>query len=170
MKYLLVAVILFMGQLQGEDEVGYTIVNRPGMTVMGIECRASNANSQEILSHWAKFFSENIIPQIPNKASDEIIALYCDYESDFNGEYSFVLGCPVTSPTDIPQGMSIKVIPTATYARFDAIGEYPDSLIKTWNRVWKTDLNRTYTGDFEVYGEKYQNTPQEVNVYIAIEQ
>lgn len=153
--------------------IDYTIVHQPEILLMGIECRTSNApdaGPQDIPKHWAKFYGDNILDQIPNKSSDEVIALYCDYESDYTGPYSFVIGCPVTSVDDLPEGMIVKIIPTASYAVFYAIGEYPKSLIDTWGAIWHTPLDRTYTGDFEIYGNKFvAGSPQEVEVYIAIE-
>ena len=71
---------------------------------------------------------------------------------------------------NIPEGMIAKTIPPGSYAVFRAIGEYPTSLIETWGNIWQTKLKRTYTGDYEFYGEKFTSgSPQEVEVYIAIE-
>lgn len=151
----------------------YTMVQKPSINVIGIECRTSNApeaGPQDIPRLWGQFYSEGSIHKIPNKASEVIIALYCDYESDHTGPYSLVIGCPVTSLDTIPEGMVAKTIPAGSYALFRAIGEYPASLIATWGTVWQTKLKRTYTGDYEFYGEKFSSgSPQEVEVYIAIE-
>jgi predicted transcriptional regulator YdeE len=154
--------------------VAYTLMQKGLMLVMGIECSTSNAPDaapQDIPRHWAKFVEEGIMDQIPNKSSNEVIALYCDYEGDYTEPYSFVLGCPVNSADEIPEGMVVKIIPESTYAVFKATGDYPQSLITTWGQIWQsTDLKRTYTGDFEVYGEKfYAQTPQEVDVWVAID-
>jgi predicted transcriptional regulator YdeE len=104
----------------------------------------------------------------PMKSSPSI---YCDYEGDYTQPYSLVIGCPVSSFDVIPQGMVAKSIPTGFYAIFHAIGEHPKSLIETWGNIWQCpDLERTYTGDYEVYGDKFSGSPQEVVVCIAIEQ
>lgn len=152
----------------------YTIIQKGLMMVMGIECYTSNdpdAGPHDIPRHWAKFIEEGVMERIPHKASNEVIALYCDYEGDFTEPYSFVLGCPVLSADEIPEGMVVKVIPESSYAVFKAVGDYPQSLIDTWGEIWQAGgLKRTYTGDFEVYGENfYCQSPQELDVYIAIE-
>ncbi len=151
----------------------YTVVQKPSTIIMGIECRTSNApeaGPHDISKHWGKFYSENIIDQIPNKASNEVIALYCDYEGDYTQPYSLVIGCPVSSLDAIPKGMVTKIIPAGSYAVFPAIGEHPKRLIETWGHIWQqADLKRTYTGDYEVYGDKFSGSPQEVEVFIAIE-
>lgn len=151
----------------------YAVIQKPSINVIGIECRTSNApedGPQDIPRLWGQFYSEDIINKIPNKASNEVIALYCDYEGDYIQPYSLVIGCSVTSLDSIPEGMVAKIVPAGSYAVFRAIGEYPASLIETWGNIWQTKLNRTYTGDYEFYGEKFSSgSPQEVEVYIAIE-
>lgn len=150
----------------------YIIIQKPPINVIGIECRTSNAledGPQDIPRLWGQFYSEDILNKIPNKVSNEVIALYCDYESDHTQPYSLVIGCPVNSLSDVPPGMVAKTIPGGSYSVFRAIGEYPASLIETWGNIWQTELKRTYTGDYEFYGEKFSSgSSQEVEVYIAI--
>jgi len=99
------------------------------------------------------------------------VALYCDYEGDYTQPYSLVIVCPVSSLDNIPEGMVAKTIPAGSYAVFRAIGEYPASLIETWGNIWQTELKRTYTGDYEFYGEKFVSSEsKEVEVFMAIEQ
>lgn len=148
------------------------IVEKPTIVIIGIECRTSNAPEAapyDIPKLWEQFYKEDMINQIPNKISSEVIALYCDYESDYRGLYSLVIGCPVRSLDDVPEGMVAKTIPGGSYAVFRAIGEHPKSLIETWGSIWNDPaLERTYTGDYELYGDKFFRSPQEVEVYIAI--
>jgi len=151
----------------------YTVVQKPTMTIIGIECRTSNdpkAAPVDIPKHWTKFYSEDIMNKIPNKTCDEVIALYCDYAGDFTQPYSLVIGCPVSSIDPVPEGMVAKTIPGGSYALFSAVGEYPQNLIETWHSVWQTPLERTYTGDYELYGDKFfGESTKEVEVFIAIE-
>ena len=38
-----------------------------------------------------------------------------------------------------------------------------------WTKIWNSDLVRTFTADFEVYGEKAQNPENaEVDIFVAI--
>lgn len=156
-----------------QDEMkAYTIIQKDSIHLVGIECRTSNAPEDaphDIPKLWEKFYREDFISRIPHKLSSEVMALYCDYEGDYTKPYSLVIGCPVSAIENIPEGMVSKIIPGGPYALFRAIGEHPSSLIKTWGNVWQTPLKRTYTGDYEFYGEKFSNDPQEVEVYIAIE-
>lgn len=149
----------------------YTVTQNQSTIVVGIECRTSNApedGPNDIPRLWERFYSEGILNKIPNKTSNDVIALYCDYEGDYTQPYSLVIGCPVTSLDNIPEDMVAKLIPSGSYAVFRAVGEFPTSLIETWGNIWKTDLKRTYTGDYELYGEKFTSgSQQEVEVYIA---
>lgn len=153
------------------DEIvmqNYQVIQKPDILVIGIECRTSNApeaGPQDIPKHWKKFYQENTLNKIPNKASHEVVALYCDYEGDHTQPYSLVIGCSVSSLDDIPEGMVAKTIPAGTYAVFQATGDYPKALIEIWGQIWQDhNLRRTYTGDYELY-----RSPTEVDVYVAID-
>ncbi len=135
------------------------ILQKPQMHVIGIECRTSNnpeAGPRDIPRLWDKFYSLDVLNQIPNKTSHDVIALYCDYEGDYTQPYSCVIGCPVASIEEIPEGMVAKTVPEAAYAVFPVTGELPAGIINAWGKIWQTPLSRTYTGDFEVYGEKVE--------------
>ena len=151
----------------------YTILQKPPLMIVGISCRTSNApeaGPQDIPRLWGRFYNEDIMNKIPNKASHEVIALYCDYEGDYTKPYSIVIGCPVNSVEVVPPGMVAKTIPSGSFAVFRAVGEHPASLIETWGKIWQTELKRSYTGDYEFYGDKYiSGSPKEVEVLIAIE-
>lgn len=166
-KPLFAAFLCVVGQ-----SFGYTVADKPVVNIIGIECRTSNAPEaapHDIPKLWTRFYAEEIISKIPNKTSNEVIGLYCDYEGDHTKPYSFVIGCPVSSTQDIPDGMVAKSTPAGSYAVFNAAGEHPQALIETWGCIWKQeDLSRIYTGDYELYGEKFLENPPQVDVYIAI--
>ncbi|RRJ86048.1 AraC family transcriptional regulator, partial [Paenimyroides tangerinum] len=54
--------------------------------IIGISTRTINSNGQSAIDIellWQKFWKEEIQSQIPNVISDEIYAVYTDYETDF---------------------------------------------------------------------------------------
>jgi predicted transcriptional regulator YdeE len=182
MLYLISSICLIFGLLTSalsaeninEEQLmpNFTKVQKPRMMVIGIECRTSNdpnAGPKDIPQLWQRFYAENIQGKIPNKSSDEVIALYCDYEGDYTQPYSCVIGCRVDSLEQIPEGMVGKVVPESTFALYRAEGDFPKSLIDTWGNIWHSDLKRTYVGDYEVYGDKFLETSKEVDVLVAIE-
>ncbi len=150
----------------------YTTVQVPSMNIVGIECRTINTPDRapiDIGKLWERFYTEKVFDKIPNKTSNETLALYCDYEGDYTKPYSVVIGCRVDSFEQLPEGLVVKTLPATSYAVFKAIGKHPDAVIKGWNTIWQTELKRTYTGDFEVYGEGFQKDPAEVDIFIAIQ-
>lgn len=151
----------------------YTTLKRDEMLVVGIKLKTSNDPKRgplEIPKHWDRFFKEQVQSRIPSKISDEVIALYCDYEGDYTKPYTMVIGSAVSSIDNIPEGMVFKKVPAGHYALFQAVGPHPEALINTWGKIWQSNsLDRTYTGDFEVYGPHFsQKSPPEIEVLIAI--
>tara|TARA_R110000744_G_scaffold353214_1_gene459526 strand:+ start:3400 stop:3606 length:207 start_codon:yes stop_codon:yes gene_type:complete len=57
-----------------------------------------------------------------------------------------------------------------TYGKFVSKGDLTKGVVfGTWSEIWKKDLNRVFTADFELYGVKAQNpTDAEVEVLVAI--
>jgi predicted transcriptional regulator YdeE len=149
-------------------------IHKPSFAIIGIACRTSNdpqAAPRDIPQLWARFFSENIVGQIPNKVSKDVIALYSDYESDYTKPYSLIIGCQATTIDVIPMGMVGKIIPASSYVLFRAVGEHPQALVDTRGKIWQTDIKRSYTGDYELYGDAFvSGSPKEVEIYIAVEE
>jgi len=147
----------------------YKTITLEEIRLIGIEARTSNDDASDEIPHlWEQFFTENIKDKIPNKISSDILSLYTEYESDYTKPYTIVLGCKVKDFSDIPEGMVSKIIPSSKFAVFTAKGKMPDELVNTWQYIWDSDLERTYTGDFDVYTEKYSSEVPEANVYVAI--
>jgi|HubBroStandDraft_4_1064222.scaffolds.fasta_scaffold350704_2 predicted transcriptional regulator YdeE len=157
-------------QIQGSG-MHHTIEHQKKKSFIGLELRTNNEEcSSAMPAHKERFFKENIPSKIPNKVNGNILALYTDYEGDDTKPYSWVLGCEVSSLDNIPEGLVGQVIPEATYAVFTTQGEFPQGLISAWQAIWKSNLHRSYTSDFEVYRSDFdpQKNPQ-VKVYIAID-
>ena len=150
------------------------IEEKHSLTVVGIDIRTANDPDKapiDIPQMWQRFYAENIFEKIPNKASTDIVALYCDYESDYMAPYTFVLGCFINElPKELPEGLVIKTLPASQYVVYKAKGKQPDALIDAWGKIWREADRRSYTGDFEIYGSRYFGQPeQEVDIFIAIQ-
>jgi predicted transcriptional regulator YdeE len=141
--------------------------------IIGIAIRTTNENNQaatDIGNLWGKFMGENVMASIPNKVDNTIYSIYTEYESDFTKPYTTMLGCKVNSLNDIPDGLLGKTFEGGEYIRFNAKGDLAKGIVYSkWVEIWNKDLNRKYTADFEVYGEKSQNPSEaEVEIFIAI--
>ncbi len=139
--------------------------------VIGLELRTNNKEcSLAMPAHQDRFFKENILSKISNKINGNILALYTDYEGDYTKPYSWILGCEVSSLDQVPEGLVGKTIPESMCAIFTTQGEFPQGLIAAWQNIWKSNLTRSYTTDFEVYPSDFDPLRNpEVKVYIAIE-
>ena len=137
--------------------------------IIGISIRTTNENEQsgkDIPALWDRFISEGIAEKIPNKINHSIYSVYTDYEKDHTKPYTTILGCAVESLDLIPEEMVGITIETAYYEKFIAKGNLNDGIvINEWIKIWNSDLNRSFTSDFEIYGEKAQN-PENAEVYI----
>jgi len=145
-----------------------------GFKIIGISTRTTNKNhqdQQDLGNLWGQFYAENIFEKIPNKLSNEVIAIYTDYKSDFTEEYTTIIGVHVLTLHEIPNGLIGREFQPENFQKFTAKGEMPNAIVNTWIDIWKRDkeLNRKYSYDFEVYGEKSQNGENsEVEIFIAI--
>ena len=144
-----------------------------GFKIIGISTRTTNKDKQaqqDLGKLWGQFYSENLLNKIPNKISNEIIAIYTDYKSDFTEDYTTIIGIPVSTLDEIPNGLIGREFQAENFQKFIAKGEMPNAVVTTWVDIWQKDkeLDRKYSYDFEVYGEKSQNGENsEVEIFIA---
>lgn len=142
--------------------------------VIGISVRTTNENGQsgkDIPALWNTFMSEAIQSKIPGKISEELFCIYTDYEKDHTKPYTTILGCKVENLDVVPENMIGKTIESANYEELIAKGNLTEGVVyNKWLEIWNLDLDRSFTADFEVYGEKAENPENaEVAIYIAIQ-
>ncbi|PRD56841.1 GyrI-like domain-containing protein [Sphingobacterium gobiense] len=148
-------------------------VNIEPFNVIGISVRTTNENNQaakDIVDLWNKFMHDGVLEAIPNKINNTVYSIYTDYESDHTRPYTTILGCKVENLNSIPEGMVGKSVDGGNYVKFSIKGDLMKNLvINKWLEIWKMDLDRLFTADFEVFGEKAQNpTNAEVDILIAV--
>lgn len=171
--------IVALSKMQKETEMNPKVMQQEGFTVVGFAVRTSNAEqmteARPIGKQWERLFKEEVLAAIPNKADGNIVAMYSEYASDKDGEYTYLLGARVTKVEDVPAGMSVKNVPAGRYAVFTSEkGPVQKVVVEMWQRVWATPKSalggdRTYKADFEVYDQRAQNPADAVvDLYIAI--
>jgi predicted transcriptional regulator YdeE len=144
-----------------------------GFKIIGISVRTTNQNNQsaqDIGKLWGQFHSDQLFDKIPNKFNNDIYSIYTDYKSNFTEEYTTIIGLRVNSLDTIPEGLIGREFPADNFVKFIAKGQMPKAIIDTWANIWERDieLNRKYSYDFELYGDKCQNGENsEVEIYIA---
>jgi predicted transcriptional regulator YdeE len=155
------------------------IVHQDGFTVVGISARTNNTKEMTadgvIGRMWGRLMQEGLLAKIPNKADPDIVAVYTDYASDHNGDYTYLLGARVTSAADVPAGMVAKTVPAGKFAVFTSDkGPAPKVVPELWMKINSLPSNavgadREYRADFEIYDQRAMD-PQnlQMDVYIGI--
>lgn len=151
----------------------YETITRDAFYLVGISVRTTNEggkSGQDIGQLWQRFYSDNILAQIPNKVNDAIYCVYTNYEGDATGLYTTILGCNVATLQIIPEGFTGIKIPGETYRVYTSIGKLPDSVLATWSHIWQTDVNRAYAADFDVYDATSQDpNAAVVKTYLSVQ-
>lgn len=145
-----------------------------GFKIIGIATRTTNQGGQslqDLRKLWAQFYTDDIFGKIPNKISNEIYAIYTDYQSDFTEAYTAIIGVPVSTLDETPEGLLGREFMAEHFKKFTAKGEMPNANMNTWADIWQREeeLNRKYNYDFEVYGDKSQNgADSEVEIFLSV--
>ena len=118
-----------------------------GFKLIGIKLpgQTTNANGQSAIdcgSLWQQFEKEKISEKIPGKLSEEIFAVYYDYEGDHTKPYSYFIGCKVKDDTEVPSGLNTISIPDHQYNKIIAKGKMPDCVADAWRTIWSSNMNR----------------------------
>ena len=82
------------------------VVDQKEFAVIGISARTNNAREAAgtgvIAKQWEKFYKEGVLDKIPNKADSAIYAIYSDYASDRNDDYTYIIGAKVSAASAVP--------------------------------------------------------------------
>ncbi|KRG12581.1 GyrI-like domain-containing protein [Lederbergia galactosidilytica] len=146
--------------------------------VMGISVETSNENEMtdqaKIPVLWGRFYQEQLSMQIL-ALNHTVYGVYSDYATDVNGTYQMTIGQEVDKDTQSDEWVT-KTIPTSQYLVFTSKkGPIVQIVVELWQEIWEyckeKNIQRTYTGDFEVYDERCANPEDaQVEIYIAVEE
>jgi predicted transcriptional regulator YdeE len=139
------------------------VVERDEFSVVGIESRTSGekemAGDGVIPQMWQRFYQERVLDKIPNRADQNVYALYTSFSHDRMGEYTVVIGARVKDKSQVPAGMVLKSVPAGKYfVLASEKGPAPSVIPTAWMKVAaledKDQLGgkRAYKADYEVYG------------------
>lgn len=161
-----------------------TIIELPAIKLVGITTRTNNKHlfstdpvENKVAATVQKYFHNSMSKHINSKKNPgTTFCVYTDYESDYNGEYTYFIGEEVTSFDKIEDGFETLTIPLQTYTKFtNTPGPMPDVCIDMWQRIWKMNDNalggkRAYIADFELYDERSVNHNNvTLDIYIGIQ-
>ena len=150
------------------------------VTIAGYQVRTSNAaelaSTGKIGPLWQRFLAENLAATIPNRTSNDLYAVYSNYQSDENGAYDYLIGSPVSTIDNLPAGITFAALSTGEYAVLTTDkGPIANVLQSAWREIWPLspeDLGgrRAFLADYEIYGHRAADPNNaEVEIHIGIE-
>ena len=163
-----------------EVTVKPNVVELDAFEVMGVEVRTNNAKeagaTSVIPKLWQRVIQEHVLDDVPNRIGQTIYAVYTDYASDANGDYTLVLGAKFRpADTLVPTGMAVKTVPGGRYAVFTSErGSVAKVVVQTWQQIWSyyespANGQRLYRADFELYDQRAADpTNAQVDIYIGV--
>lgn len=121
------------------------------MRVIGLSSRVSNEQFQDIVALWDQFYSKDIKNMINDRVSDDVIAVYTDYEGDYKAPYKLLIGYEVSNECSCPQGLDETQFDNG-HTVYTVKGPLPDVVIEQWKAVWNdTSQKRAYVADYDRY-------------------
>jgi predicted transcriptional regulator YdeE len=138
-------------------------IELPALRFAGLTARVSNAEPELIGDHWRRFHADETVTHITGKANPNVFAVYTEYESDYTGAYTLLIGYSIAPDAVVPGGIRVVEVPAQHYAVILASGEQPQATISAWQWVWASALDRAYTADFDEY-----IAPGDVRLHVAV--
>lgn len=150
----------------------YEIVELEAKTVAGLTARTRNDApdmSAVIGGLWQRFYQDGVCASIPDKKNDKALGIYTDYSDGASGEYSVLVACEVENTGNIPENVTVRLLPKSKYAKFVIKGHMQKAVADFWEKLWQMDLPRSFVCDFE----EYQNSDpenSEIHIYIGLKE
>lgn len=146
--------------------MNYEIVTLESKKVAGLSARTSNSSpdmKHVIGSLWQRLYSPETVSSISGRVNEKSIGLYTGYTNGASGEYTVMTGFEVAM--DSENSRETIIIPGGKYARFTVRGNMVTAVNEFWEKLWKTDISRSFVCDFE----EYQNAdPENCEIHIFI--
>jgi predicted transcriptional regulator YdeE len=138
------------------------------ITIVGISLRTSNNEAMETIPPlWGRFYGEGILEQVSNRISDEVYAVYTDFENEGlnnEGNYTLIIGVEVKDLDNIPKGLVTTTIKVQNREVFSVSEGKPENVGATWMDIWqRDDLKKTFISEYEHYHA------EGIDVYIGVE-
>jgi predicted transcriptional regulator YdeE len=144
----------------------YTIKTMAETTFWGVMTRLKRSDKTKISDFWQYFSQNNIFGRITNLLSPKIVVMYSNQNPE-NKECHFWLGGLVSDVNKSNELLKYKKIPEQVYAVFVGEGVPEKVLTQIWSSVEKSDLDRNYFSDFELY-KPISEGQFEIQVYVSL--
>lgn len=132
----------FQLSITGGSEMNYRIVEKEAFFIVGIKKRVPiifNGVNPEIASMWESLDSDTIneLKQLSNVEPIGLISGSTNFSQgrmEEKGELDHYIG--VATTRKCPNNLTQLEVPASTWAVFEAIGPFPDTLQDVWGRIY----------------------------------
>ncbi|KNY29458.1 AraC family transcriptional regulator [Pseudobacteroides cellulosolvens] len=132
----------FQLSIKGGSEMNYRIVEKNAFRVVGIKKRVPivfNGVNPEIAAMW-KSLNEEMIFELKGLSNVEPLGLisasinFSEGRMEEKGELDHYVGVATTS--ECPDNLTQLEVPALTWAVFETVGPFPDTLQNIWGRIY----------------------------------
>ncbi|MBG9790165.1 AraC family transcriptional regulator [Brevibacillus laterosporus] len=132
----------FQLSIKGGSEMNYRIEEKQAFRIVGIKKRVPiifNGVNQEIASMWKSLDSKSIhtLKMLSNVEPTGLISASTNFSEERmeeKGELDHYIGVATTK--DCPDHFTQLEVPDSTWAVFEVIGPFPDTLQNVWGRIY----------------------------------
>ena len=132
----------FRLSIRGGNMMDYRIVEKEGFSIIGIMKRVPiifNGVNPEIAAMWDSLDGETInkLKKLSNVEPMGLISASTNFSEDRmeeKGELDHYIGVATTK--ECPDDLTQLEVPASTWAVFEAIGPFPDTLQNVWGRIY----------------------------------
>lgn len=128
--------------IKGGNEMNYHIVEKEAFHIVGLKKRVPiifNGVNPEIASMWESLNSDTIT-ELKNLSNVEPIGLlsastnFSEGRMEEKGELDHYIGVATTK--ECPPSLALLEVSASTWAVFEAVGPFPDTLQNVWGRIY----------------------------------
>jgi AraC family transcriptional regulator len=132
----------FQLSIKGESEMNYRIEEKEAFGIVGITKRVPiifNGVNPEIASMWQSLNGE-IISKLKEISNVEPLGLlsastnFSEGRMEEKGEFDHWIGAATTK--ECPDNLTMLEVSASTWAVFEAVGPFPDTLQNVWGRIY----------------------------------
>lgn len=132
----------FRLSIQGGEEMNYRIVENPAFRIVGIMKRVPiqfhGANPE--IAALAKMLDEKTIQELKSMSNVEPMGIlsasvhFSEGRMEEKGELDHYIGVATTAAC--PDHLASLEVPASTWAVFESVGPFPETLQQTWGRIF----------------------------------
>jgi AraC family transcriptional regulator len=162
-------------QRETDTHIRHRLVTRGEIHIIAKRHRTTmqkRQNEADISRFWRLFLSADSAAQIPHRINAAAMGVYTNW--DFDENFDVLIGCPVSSLADIPEGFVGYTLPPAKYVVFTVSGNSNADILGAWKYIYgvwmpNTGYERDFTDDFDMFDDRFMRAEKpESEIYIPV--